>query len=106
MQQQKEQQASAIQASDTQDHFGPLSITKLEVNGITSGDIKKLQDAGLHTIEAVAYTPKKMLLAIKGFSDAKADKILVGFTLIKKICFNLIFLLFNQLNLFRWKHIN
>lgn len=77
LQQQKEQQASAVHAAETQDQFGPLSITKLEINGITSGDIKKLQEAGLHTIEAVAYTPKKALLAIKGISDAKADKVLM-----------------------------
>lgn len=78
MQQQKEQQAAAASAVDTQDQqFGPLCVSKLEQNGISSGDIKKLQEAGLHTIEAVAYTPKKMLLAIKGISDAKADKILV-----------------------------
>lgn len=78
MQQQKEQQAAAASAVDTQDQqFGPLCVSKLEQNGISSGDIKKLQEAGLHTIEAVAYTPKKMLLAIKGISDAKADKILM-----------------------------
>ncbi len=70
-------EASAIQSSDTQDQFGPISITKLEVNGITTADIKKLQEAGLHTIEAVAYTPKKHLLNIKGISEAKADKIMV-----------------------------
>lgn len=63
---------------ETQEQFGPLSVTKLAVNGITEGDVKKLQEAGLHTIEAVAYTPKKMLLAIKGVSDQKADKILVS----------------------------
>lgn len=62
---------------ETQEQFGPLSVTKLAVNGITEGDVKKLQEAGLHTIEAVAYTPKKMLLAIKGVSDQKADKILM-----------------------------
>jgi DNA repair protein RAD51 len=50
-------------------------IGKLEGNGITAGDIKKLQDAGLHTIEAVAFTPKKHLLTIKGISEAKAEKL-------------------------------
>lgn len=45
--------------------------------GISSSDIKKLEDAGFHTIEAVAYAPKKELLNIKGISEAKADKILV-----------------------------
>lgn len=30
---------------------------------------------GYHTVEAVAFVPKKHLLAIKGISEAKADKI-------------------------------
>ena len=45
--------------------------------GIGASDIRKLEDAGFHTIEAVAYAPKKELLNIKGISEAKADKILV-----------------------------
>lgn len=72
-----QEQQSMQSAAETQDQMGPLTVVKLAVNGITDGDVKKLQEAGLHTIEAVAYTPKKMLLAIKGISDAKADKILV-----------------------------
>jgi len=71
-----QEQASA-QSVETQEQFGPLTVTKLEQNGITAADIKKLQEAGLHTIEAVAYTPRKCILAIKGISEAKADKILV-----------------------------
>lgn len=71
------EQQTAPSTEETQDQFGPLTVVKLAVNGITDGDVKKLQEAGLHTIEAVAYTPKKMLLAIKGISDNKADKILV-----------------------------
>jgi len=55
---------------------GPLLVAKLEEAGIHANDIKKLTDAGLHTVEAVAFTPKKNLMAIKGISDAKADKIL------------------------------
>ena len=73
-----QQQQSSNQVQETQsEQFGPTSITKLEVNGITAADIKKLQEAGLHTIEAVAYVPKKLLLSIKGISDQKAEKILV-----------------------------
>lgn len=75
LQQQQQQQKDDVQ--DSQEQFGPLSISKLEVNGITAGDIKKLEEAGLHTIEAIAYTPKKVLLAIKGISEQKAEKILV-----------------------------
>ena len=38
--------------------------------------MKKLREAGYHTIESIVYAPKKNLLAIKGISEAKADKIL------------------------------
>uniref|UniRef100_A0A4W6DQH1 DNA repair protein RAD51 homolog n=1 Tax=Lates calcarifer TaxID=8187 RepID=A0A4W6DQH1_LATCA len=54
--------------------FSPYLIH--EQSGISASDIKKLEDAGFHTIEAVAYAPKKELLNIKGISEAKADKIL------------------------------
>lgn len=39
--------------------------------------MKKLEEAGYHTIESVAFAPKKQLLEIKGISEAKADKLLV-----------------------------
>lgn len=55
---------------------GPLLVSKLQEAGISAQDVKKLADVGLHTVEAVAYTPKKVLLAIKGISEQKADKIL------------------------------
>ena len=58
------------------DQCGPLSVNKLEEMGISSGDVKKLKEAGYHTVEAIAFTPKKALLVIRGISDAKADKIL------------------------------
>lgn len=66
------------QAPEGEDYSfsGPLVINKLQEAGIAPQDIKKLADAGLHTVEAVAFTPKKALLAIKGISDQKADKIL------------------------------
>lgn len=44
-------------------------------NGITAGDIKKLQEQGYHTVESIAFTPKKALIQIKGISEAKADKL-------------------------------
>lgn len=80
--------------------IGPLLINKLEVcfsfgylgnfpvmcslvcfhiqgHGISAADIKKFEDAGYHTVESVAYAPKKSLISIKGISEAKADKIMV-----------------------------
>ncbi len=55
---------------------GPLLVAKLVEAGIHPNDIKKLTGAGLHTVEAVAFTPKKHLVTIKGISDQKADKII------------------------------
>ncbi|KAK0411440.1 hypothetical protein QR680_005653 [Steinernema hermaphroditum] len=50
-------------------------IEKLEACGIHSSDVRKLKDAGFHTIEAIAYAPRKELLAVKGISEQKAEKI-------------------------------
>jgi DNA repair protein RAD51 len=55
---------------------GPLLVNKLQEAGIHPNDIKKLAEAGLNTVEAVAFTPKKVLVMIKGISDQKADKII------------------------------
>jgi len=64
--------ASKEQAEDS----GPQPLSKLEgVSGINAGDIKKLIDAGLHTVESVAYATKKALMSIKGISEQKADKL-------------------------------
>ncbi|TRY88475.1 hypothetical protein DNTS_005156 [Danionella cerebrum] len=61
---------------EEEESFGPQPVSRLEQCGISSSDIKKLEDGGFHTVEAVAYAPKKELLGIKGISEAKADKIL------------------------------
>ena len=37
----------------------------------------KLREAGYHTVESIAFTPKKQLLGIKGISEVKAEKILI-----------------------------
>ncbi|KMU74349.1 DNA repair protein RAD51 [Coccidioides immitis RMSCC 3703] len=60
----------------------PTPLSALEgVNGLTARDIKLLIDGGYHTVEAVAYTPKRMLEQIKGISEQKAAKILAeGFS--------------------------
>ncbi|KAF9987694.1 recombinase rad51 [Modicella reniformis] len=51
-------------------------IEKLEQCGIQAADIRKLKEAGYHTVESIAYTPKKAFLLLKGISEAKADKII------------------------------
>ena len=69
-------QAQHEEVEEMEDDGGPILINKLEQHGISASDIKKLSEAGYYTIESLAYTPKKTLLAIKGISEAKADKIL------------------------------
>ncbi|KAJ3292306.1 recombinase rad51 [Blyttiomyces sp. JEL0837] len=70
------EQTQAEVAAEEEQHSGPLKINKLEQFGISATDIKKLSEAGFHTVESIAYTPKKALLGIKGISEVKADKIL------------------------------
>jgi len=55
---------------------GPTPIKVLEDKGINAGDIKKLEEAGFHTVESIAFTPKKNLVIVKGLSENKVDKIL------------------------------
>lgn len=51
-------------------------LTDIEgVNGITSVDIKRLNEAGFYTLEGIAYSAKRALCTIKGLSEAKVDKI-------------------------------
>ncbi|KAI0815062.1 Rad51-domain-containing protein [Irpex lacteus] len=54
---------------------GPLLVNKLQEAGINPQDIKKLSESGLNTVEAVAYTPKKALMAIKGISEQKHTRL-------------------------------
>ena len=72
-------QEEGIPQEEEQDDYGnggPLLINKLQEAGIHVQDIKKLADAGFHTVESIAYTPKKNLISIKGISEQKAEKIL------------------------------
>ncbi|KAG7578328.1 DNA repair Rad51/transcription factor NusA alpha-helical [Arabidopsis thaliana x Arabidopsis arenosa] len=50
-------------------------IDKLVAQGINAGDVKKLQDAGIHTCNGLMMHTKKNLTGIKGLSEAKVDKI-------------------------------
>lgn len=57
---------------------GPTLIGELAKKGIPAADIKKLEEAGFRTVEAVAFTPKKTLIDIKGLSEGKIDKIIIA----------------------------
>jgi len=73
------EEAAAVEVAEAQEEdngsSGPMPISKLEGNGISAADVKKLIDAGLHTVESIAYSTKKTLMAIKGISEAKAEKL-------------------------------
>lgn len=73
-----EQQTNESISVDT-DIGGPTPIVKLDKScGIGTADLKKLQEAGFCTIESIAFAPRKSLLAVKGISDVKADKLAVS----------------------------
>lgn len=59
----------------TQDDGGPLLIERLEECGVSATDVKKLRDAGYHTVESVAYATLRGLCDVKGLSEMKATKI-------------------------------
>ena len=72
----KEEQEVAQQEEEEMELEGPTLIKALEEKGINAGDIKKLEEAGFHTVEAIAFTPKKQLVQVKGLSENKVDKII------------------------------
>jgi len=67
-----------MECAQTEDvgESGPIPVSILEQHGIASGDIKKLVEAGLNSIESILFQPKKYLVTVKGLSETKIDKIL------------------------------
>ncbi|XP_054807615.1 DNA repair protein RAD51 homolog isoform X2 [Prosopis cineraria] len=76
MEQQRHQKEAQREEEAEELQHGPLSVEELQASGISATDVKKLKDAGLCTVESVAFSPRKDLLQIKGISDAKVDKII------------------------------
>jgi DNA repair protein RAD51 len=69
-------QEAAAAAAAAMAAGGPRPVQLLEQYGIVSGDIKKLIEAGFHTVESIAYAPKKAVLAVKGISEIKAERVM------------------------------
>ena len=44
-------------------------------HGVAASDIKKLLEAGIHTVEGLAHASKKSLKDIKGLSEMKVEKL-------------------------------
>ncbi|KAH7107079.1 Rad51-domain-containing protein [Auriculariales sp. MPI-PUGE-AT-0066] len=51
------------------------SVDELQQHGINVQDILKLKQSALHTVSGVNMTPRRQMLKIKGFSEAKVEKI-------------------------------
>ena len=82
----------AVADTDQDGEAMPLSfidVDELTTHGVLKCDIKKLQDAGIMTADAVIMTSKRQLAKIKGISDAKVEKIFTGASKIaaKRLCF-------------------
>ncbi|GKT34675.1 Dmc1b [Aduncisulcus paluster] len=53
-------------------------IEALLEKGIGKGEVKKLKEGGIHTVQAIVMHTKKELAAVKGLSDAKVEKIIAA----------------------------
>ncbi|KAG8930469.1 Meiotic recombination protein dmc1 [Tulasnella sp. 419] len=61
---------------DEEDSGSQFSLVdELQQHGINVQDIIKLKSAGLYTMQGARAMPRRQMLKIKGFSDAKVDKI-------------------------------
>ncbi|KAI8426172.1 hypothetical protein MSG28_005113 [Choristoneura fumiferana] len=68
-------QALEDNISDNEEETFFQDVDILQKHGINVADIKKLKTAGICTIKGIQMSTKKKLCNIKGFSDAKVDKI-------------------------------
>ncbi|XP_015794532.1 DNA repair protein RAD51 homolog 1 [Tetranychus urticae] len=91
--QHRPEQISQQQEEEEDDsELGFHKVNKLQGNGITPGDIKKLIEAGFATVESIAFAAKKNLITVRGISETKADRLLadaqkvvpIGFTTAKE----------------------
>lgn len=67
--------ASSAQAMDEEmDTMSYTPVQELQRHGIAAGDIKKLQEHGINTVNALSQTSRRKLVMIKGLSEAKCEK--------------------------------
>jgi len=71
-----ETEAEAEEEEGSEPVAGFQEIDKLQELGVNVADIKKLKVGGCHTVASLLMNTRKTLLAIKGISEAKVDKIL------------------------------
>lgn len=59
-----------------EEESGPSPVERLIDMGISATDVKKLREGGFMTVESVAYSIRKRILAVRGISENKADKLI------------------------------
>lgn len=42
-----------------------MHLSRIQEYGLSNGDCQKLADAGFHTIESIAFTPRKQLISVR-----------------------------------------
>jgi len=71
-----EEHAAVVNETDLGLDNSLVLVEKLQDFGVNAGDIQKLKQAGIFTVAGVMMQTKKTLLNIKGFSEAKVDKVI------------------------------
>lgn len=74
----QQQEEHAMEVEEEEGMIGPMPLSDLLGNGINQKDLDKLMEAGLCTVESIAYTPKKTLCTVKGISEQKADRLIAA----------------------------
>lgn len=69
--------------ADLPEAAGPLRLEHLLSKGITNKEVEILKAHGFQTVECIAYASNKALLAVKGISEQKCEKL-------KKACKDLV----------------
>eukprot|EP01054_Gregarina_sp_Poly1_P000211 Gregarina_sp_Poly_1__210@NODE_1049_length_5236_cov_775_534146_g729_i0_p4_GENE_NODE_1049_length_5236_cov_775_534146_g729_i0NODE_1049_length_5236_cov_775_534146_g729_i0_p4_ORF_typecomplete_len188_score23_35Rad51/PF08423_11/3_5e14RecA/PF00154_21/3_4e02RecA/PF00154_21/0_00077RecA/PF00154_21/1_5e02HHH_5/PF14520_6/1_2e04HHH_5/PF14520_6/8_6e05HHH_5/PF14520_6/5_6e03ATPase/PF06745_13/1_1ATPase/PF06745_13/38HHH_6/PF14579_6/7_2e02HHH_6/PF14579_6/0_6DUF2090/PF09863_9/0_2_NODE_1049_length_5236_cov_775_534146 len=72
----KKSEAVAGGVTQHEDELVFSEVDRLQECGVNAADILKLKQAGLNTTLSVIQTCRRDLLALKGFTDAKVEKIL------------------------------
>merc|ERR1719506_2725552 len=67
--------AKHLEAGEEEADDGLLEVERLQDAGLNAADLKKLKEGGFHTVTSVLYSMKKDLVAVKGLSDQKVEKI-------------------------------
>eukprot|EP00879_Flechtneria_rotunda_P003475 GHRR01003704.1.p1 GENE.GHRR01003704.1~~GHRR01003704.1.p1 ORF type:complete len:271 (+),score=125.52 GHRR01003704.1:1269-2081(+) len=70
-------QAGSVALAGSEEEMGVDDVQEIEALaelGIAAADVKKAKEGGFNTVQSLIMNPRKRLHAVKGLSEAKADK--------------------------------